>query len=93
MKLHKPETLEGVIRELDLRFTPSGREVCTVWIGLQTGDVIRAEAWGQLAELLVKQYDTGSLISVTGSYKERVWVDKEDKRNVFRYFGIQEVLK
>lgn len=93
MKLHKPEMVEGVIREMDLRFTPSGREVCSVRIGLADGRVIPGEAWGELAELLVRQYDTGSIIAVTGSYKEREWVDRDDKRNVFRYFGIREVLK
>lgn len=84
--------LEGVIRELELRFTPSGREVCSVWIGLTDGDVIPGEAWGDLAELLVRQYDTGSVIAVTGSFKERKWTN-EDGEHIHRFFGIREVVR
>ena len=86
--------VEGVIRELEMRFTPSGREVCSVWIGLPDGDVIPGEAWGELAKLLVNQYDTGSVIAVTGSFKERKWIDTSNgDERVARYFGIREVVK
>lgn len=83
--------MEGVVRFLEMRFTPSGRPVAHFTLILNTeGDSLECEVWGELATELVTQYDEGSRITVTGSIKEREYT-LNDEPKIARYFGVREI--
>jgi single-stranded DNA-binding protein len=91
MRLDRPKALEGVCRYIEMRFTPSGRPVAHFTLVLNTeGDTVECEAWGDLAQELVTQYDEGSHITVTGSIKEQEYT-LNDVPKIRRYFGVREI--
>ena len=84
MKISRLRTITGPARSIELRFTPTGRAVATVYFD----DDTKAEAWDQVAENLATLAD-GTIITVTGVMKSRTWKDREDKPHTQEYLSIQ----
>lgn len=91
MRLDRPKAMDGVVRFVQKRNTPSGRPVAFFSLILNTeGDCLECEVHGELAEELVRDYDDGSRITVTGSIKTSEYI-LNGVPKVRRYFGVREI--
>ena len=81
-----------IVREPEVRNTPSGKNVATFTIAVNRrfknkdggydADFLNCVAWGQTGDFIAKFFPKGSLIAVEGSVQTRNWEDKEGNKRV-----------
>lgn len=81
-----------IVREPEVRNTPSGKNVATFTIAINRrfknkdggydSDFLNCVAWGQTGDFIAKFFPKGSLIAVEGSVQTRNWEDKEGNKRV-----------
>lgn len=86
MKVIKAEPKTGVITQLEMRFTGSGRAVASFRL-----DDMPCEAWDTLAETIVSDYDDGCIATVTGRETKREWHDREGNLHTRYTFNIASI--
>lgn len=75
-----------LVRDPELRKTPSGVSTCTVTLAVERNygtkeerktDFIDVVAWRQAAEIVARYCHKGDLLAVDGSLQSRQWQDKQ----------------
>jgi single-stranded DNA-binding protein len=92
MKLNKDQKLTGIITELEMRFTPNSRSLASWRLVNDAGEKTACEAWDDLADIVIRQYDDGSLITVTGYTAIRRWTTRDGSTVTRGYFSVRAVL-
>jgi len=70
-------------REVELKYTPAGKAVCSFPVAVTEGmdkehtEWFQVEAWEKTAEAAAKFLQKGSFVIVEGRLKTRKWTDKE----------------
>lgn len=96
MNLNKAMILGNLVRDPELRQTPSGQSVCTfdvatnrIWTAPsgeknQKAEYHRIVAWGKLAEICGQYLKRGRLVFVEGRIETRSWQEKETGAKRYR---------
>lgn len=96
MNLNKAMILGNLVRDPELRQTPSGQSVCTfdvatnrIWTTPsgeknQKAEYHRIVAWGKLAEICGQYLKRGRLVFVEGRIETRSWQEKETGAKRYR---------
>lgn len=87
MRIDRLTAVSGSAWTIELRFTPSGRAVCTVHI-MDGTESIRAEAWDQIAEQIAELPENVQ-IRVSGYWKDRKWEDREGTEHSIKFLAIR----
>jgi single-stranded DNA-binding protein len=72
--------LSGILRyHPELRYTASGKALCSLVVGTEDSDAINCIAWEALGETIAEDYDgyrPGTRVYLTGYFKTREWTDR-----------------
>ena len=92
MNLNKVMLAGNLTRDVELKYTPSGREVAEMALAVNErwknadGQVqeattfVECRAWGKLAEVLAKHFHKGKPIFIEGRMRQEEWTDKETQK-------------
>jgi single-strand DNA-binding protein len=92
MNLNKVMLAGNLTRDVELKYTPSGREVAELALAVNErwknadGQVqeattfVECRAWGKLAEVLAKHFHKGKPIFIEGRMRQEEWTDKETQK-------------
>lgn len=87
-----------VTKEIELRYLPTNSTpVCSFSIAVDDGFgekkktyFINCQAWQKTAENIVKYFNKGDLIGISGRLTTRDWTDKEDKKHTITEIVIND---
>lgn len=86
--LNKAILMGRLTRDPELRYTGTGKPVCSFTIAINNGycenrqtDFINCVAWNKTAEFVNQYFVKGSMIIVDGRIATRTWEDNDGKKN------------
>lgn len=88
--MNKVNLLGRMVKEPEMRYTPSGTAVVSFTVAVdkrfqkqgeeRQADFINIVAWNKTAEFVANYFTKGQMIALSGSIQTRTWEDNEGKK-------------
>ncbi len=99
--LNKVILMGRISNELEVKYTPTGREVLSFNLAVERSyaakneerqtDFLRCVAWGQTASFVDKYFGKGKMIAVVGNLRSRSYTDKNGVNQYITEVYVDEV--